>query len=88
MSIVTTAERPSLQTSEPEVSTLGYEQARDELVDIVRRLEGGNLPLEESLRLWERGEALAVRCQEWLAGARATIESARKAPAADRTGPT
>jgi exodeoxyribonuclease VII small subunit len=80
---VTTAERPPLKTSEPEVSALGYEQARDELVDIVRRLEGGNLPLEESLRLWERGEALAVRCQEWLAGARATIESARNARSAD-----
>lgn len=61
-----------------EVAQLGYEQARDELVEIVRRLESGQLPLEESLALWQRGEALAVRCQEWLAGARATIETARR----------
>jgi len=66
-----------------EVAALGYEQARDELVEIVRRLESGSLTLEDSLRLWERGEALAERCQEWLAGARATIESARARRAAE-----
>jgi exodeoxyribonuclease VII small subunit len=53
-----------------------YEQARDELVDIVRRLEAGGVPLEESLRLWERGEELAAICQEWLDGARARLEAA------------
>jgi exodeoxyribonuclease VII small subunit len=67
--------------SGPDIASLGYEQARDELVEIVRKLESGNLPLEDSLRLWERGEALAVRCQDWLAGARATIENARRASA-------
>lgn len=69
----------------PDIASLGYEQARDELVDIVRRLESGNLPLEESLKLWERGEALAVRCQDWLAGARATIESARRSAGVSKT---
>ena len=59
-----TAERPS------------YEQARDELVEIVRQLEAGGVTLEESLKLWERGEELAKICQEWLDGARARLEAA------------
>ena len=48
--------------------TIGYEQARDELVEVVRRLETGGVGLEESLALWERGEALAAICEQWLAG--------------------
>ncbi|WP_349828655.1 exodeoxyribonuclease VII small subunit [Brevibacterium litoralis] len=60
-----------------EVSALSYEQAREELVTTVRTLEAGNLPLEESLRLWERGEALADHCQAWLDGARTTLDAAR-----------
>jgi exodeoxyribonuclease VII small subunit len=55
---------------------MGYEQARDELVEVVRRLEAGGLTLEESLALWERGEALAKICQEWLDGARARLAQA------------
>ena len=55
---------------------MGYEQARDELVEVVRRLEAGGLTLEESLALWERGEALAKVCQEWLDGARARLARA------------
>ena len=58
-----------------------YEEARDELVDVVRRLESGGITLEESLQLWERGEELAKICQEWLDGARARLEAA--APDAD-----
>ncbi len=54
----------------------GYEQARDELADVVRRLETGGASLEESLALWERGEALATICQEWLDGARARLAAA------------
>jgi exodeoxyribonuclease VII small subunit len=54
----------------------GYEQARDELVDVVRRLEAGGTTLEESLALWERGEQLAQICQEWLDGARARLAAA------------
>lgn len=52
---------------------LSYEQARDELADVVRRLEAGGLTLEESLTLWERGEKLAAICEEWLEGARARL---------------
>jgi exodeoxyribonuclease VII small subunit len=53
-----------------------YEQARDELIEVVRRLEGGGLTLEESLKLWERGERLAAICQQWLEGARARLAAA------------
>ena len=58
------------------VSALGYEQCRDELVEVVRALEQGGLDLDASLTLWERGEQLAKRCEEHLAGARARIEAA------------
>ncbi|HWC21541.1 MAG TPA: exodeoxyribonuclease VII small subunit [Flexivirga sp.] len=56
-----------------DVAELGYEQARDELASIVSRLEGGTETLEESMRLWERGEALAAHCERWLDGAQRTI---------------
>jgi exodeoxyribonuclease VII small subunit len=59
-----------------EISALGYEQARDELVGTVQRLEAGGLALEESLALWERGEALAAHCQAKLDGARARLDAA------------
>lgn len=61
----------------PDPATMGYEQARDELAAVVSRLESGAGTLEESLALWERGEALAARCQEWLDGARARLLAAR-----------
>lgn len=54
-------------------NTLSYEQARDELAGVVRRLEAGGLTLEQSLDLWERGEKLAAICGEWLDGARARL---------------
>ena len=63
--------------------TLGYEQARDELVDVVRRLEAGGTTLEESLALWERGERLAAICQEWLDGARKRLDAALKKEGAE-----
>ncbi len=53
-----------------------YEQARDELTELVKRLEAGGLTLEQSLALWERGEQLAAICEEWLEGARARLASA------------
>jgi exodeoxyribonuclease VII small subunit len=53
-----------------------YEQARDELTEIVRKLEAGGVTLEESLALWERGESLAKVCQEWLDGAKARLAAA------------
>ncbi len=55
---------------------LGYEQARDQLVDLVKRLEAGGLTLEQSLELWEQGERLATICEEWLEGARARLAAA------------
>jgi exodeoxyribonuclease VII small subunit len=62
--------------SDAPVEKLGYEQARDELVEVVRALESGGLGLDESVALWERGEALATRCEEALAGARDRVEKA------------
>lgn len=60
------------------VEELSFEQARDELALVVQSLEQGSQPLEESLRLWERGEALAARCEHWLKGARERLERARE----------
>lgn len=65
------------------ISELGYEEARDELIDVVQRLEQGGLDLDASLKLWERGEELAKRCEEHLAGAREKIEKALAARADD-----
>ena len=59
-----------------DVAELGYERARDELVNVVKMLEQGGLDLDESLALWERGEALAAVCERHLAGARTRVESA------------
>ncbi|GAB3282580.1 hypothetical protein GCM10027449_24740 [Sinomonas notoginsengisoli] len=56
---------------------LSYEDAREQLVAVVSRLEAGGVSLEESLALWERGEALAARCEEWLEGARRRLDAAR-----------
>ena len=53
-----------------------YEQAREELTEVVRRLEAGGLTLEQSLQLWERGERLAAVCEEWLQGARVRLAAA------------
>ena len=61
---------------EPDEGSLPYEQAREELVEVVRRLEAGGTTLEESLALWERGEQLATVCQQWLDGARQRLEQA------------
>jgi exodeoxyribonuclease VII small subunit len=62
-----------------DVSDLSYEQARDELIQVVTELEQGAASLEDSLALWERGEALAKRCEEWLIGAKARLDAARSA---------
>lgn len=56
---------------------LSYEQAREQLVEVVQRLESGGATLSDSLALWERGEKLADICQQWLDGARERIEAAR-----------
>lgn len=66
-------------TADLDINELGYEAARDELVGVVKILEQGGLDLDASLALWERGEALAKRCEEHLAGARARVETALSA---------
>ncbi|TPG35922.1 exodeoxyribonuclease VII small subunit [Mycolicibacterium hodleri] len=58
------------------ISHMGYEESRDELIEVVRQLEQGGLDLDASLQLWERGEELAKRCEEHLAGAREKVERA------------
>ncbi|MEU9347227.1 exodeoxyribonuclease VII small subunit [Streptomyces sp. NPDC048278] len=63
-------------SSRTEEAGLSYEQARDELIETVRRLEAGGTSLEESLALWERGEELAKVCRRWLEGARARLDAA------------
>lgn len=59
-----------------DVAKLSYEEARDELVKVVAELEQGSVTLEESLTLWERGEALATACENWLSGARKRLDDA------------
>ena len=62
--------------SETSPSPPSYEAAREELIEVVRRLEQGGATLEESLALWERAEELARVCQQWLDGARARLDAA------------
>jgi len=56
---------------------ISYEAARDELAQVVSSLETGGATLEDSLKLWERGEVLAKICQEWLDGAKAKLDSVK-----------
>lgn len=76
---------PVIDETKP-VSELGYEECRDELTAVVQALEHGGLDLNTSLNLWERGEKLARRCEEHLAGARQRVEQAlagEKAPGSE-----
>lgn len=66
----------SADTPRPEI---GFEQARDELIEVVRKLETGGTTLEESLALWERGEHLAGVCEQWLEGAKTRLQNAMEA---------
>lgn len=66
-----------------DVSTLSYEEARDELVRVVQELESGGATLEQSLALWERGNALADRCEQWLQGAKERLDAARASASAE-----
>lgn len=65
-------------TEPTEAPELGYEQARDELIAVVQKLETGGAGLEESIALWERGEQLAAICQTWLDGARTRLAAAEE----------
>ncbi|BBA89838.1 MULTISPECIES: exodeoxyribonuclease VII small subunit [Mycobacterium] len=66
------------------ISQLGYEACRDELIEVVHLLEQGGLDLDTSLKLWERGEVLAKRCEEHLAGARQRVADALAASEAEQ----
>lgn len=66
-----------------DVANLSYEQARDQLVQVVASLEQGSATLEESMALWERGEALAAQCELWLSGAKARLDAALAAKQAE-----
>jgi len=63
-------------TPNADVADLSYEQAREQLVQVVSALEQGNATLEESMALWERGEALAAQCEKWLTGAKSRLDAA------------
>jgi exodeoxyribonuclease VII small subunit len=68
------SETPISKTADfPDIANLSYEQARDELIAIVAQLEGGQNGLEDSMSLWQRGEALANHCNTWLDGAEAKL---------------
>ena len=71
-----TSEEPTVTPADTAAESVPYEQAREELVEVVRRLEAGGTTLEESLALWERGEHLATVCQQWLDGARKRLDEA------------
>jgi exodeoxyribonuclease VII small subunit len=71
------------QAAVVDVEQLSFEQARDELVHVVAELEQGAPTLEQSLALWERGEALAARCEQWLVGAKQRLDAARAQASAD-----
>ena len=73
------------EAQQDEFANLNYEEAREQLVAVVTKLEAGGVSLEESLALWERGEALAQRCEEWLEGARRRLDAARRQPTEGET---
>jgi exodeoxyribonuclease VII small subunit len=68
--------------TDPTIAQLSYEQARDQLVAVVNQLETGGTPLEESIALWERGEALAAHCENLLTGAQKRLDAVREQRAA------
>jgi exodeoxyribonuclease VII small subunit len=64
-----------MDTDSEQIDQLGYEQARDQLAEVVRTLEVGGLSLDDALTLWERGERLARHCEQQLAGARDRVDA-------------
>ncbi|MGN8024758.1 exodeoxyribonuclease VII small subunit [Microbacterium sp. 22242] len=84
---MTVSNEPSASAGIPaavaDPADLSFEQARDELVRVVAELEQGAPTLEQSLTLWERGEALAARCEEWLLGAKRRLDAARSSVEGD-----
>ena len=80
------ADAPAEAQSDAQFAALSYEQARDELASVVKRLETGGLTLEQSLELWERGERLAAVCSRLLEGARARLSAATAERSGDADG--
>jgi exodeoxyribonuclease VII small subunit len=68
-------DKPGKQPGKQPENQLSYEEARDQLVEVVRTLEQGGTSLAESLALWERGEELAAVCQTALDGARERLDA-------------
>ncbi len=81
-----TEQSSTADTGSPAVADLSYEAARDELVAIVSQLESGQLGLEQSMTLWERGEALADHCTRWLDGAQARLARDETSTPAESSG--
>ncbi|MBA4085288.1 MAG: exodeoxyribonuclease VII small subunit [Kytococcus sp.] len=75
------------EQEQTDVADLSYEEARQELVELVARLEGGQAGLEESMRLWQRGEALAAHCEAWLDKAEASLSPDAATPPSSATTP-
>lgn len=61
-----------------DIEKMTYEQARDELTKVLSQLEAGSVTLDQSMALWQRGELLAQKCEQWLAGARAKLDEVLK----------
>lgn len=72
--------------ADPPIADLSYEEAKEQLVAIVATLESGSASLEESMRLWERGEQLAAHCTQWLDNAQAAVAGSGDAGADDEAG--
>ena len=76
------ADATTTDGSFPDIAGMRYEDAREELIAIVAKLEAGQAPLEDSMQLWRRGEALAAHCSRWLDDAQTEIEQATRPPQA------
>ena len=61
-----------------DIEKMTYEQARDELTKVLGQLEAGSVTLDQLMALWQRGELLAQKCEQWLAGARAKLDAVLK----------
>ncbi len=61
-----------------DIEKMTYEQARDELTKVLSQLEQGSVTLDQSMALWQRGELLAQKCEEWLSGARKKLDEVLK----------
>jgi exodeoxyribonuclease VII small subunit len=65
-------------TENKDIETMSYEQARDELTKVLSQLEQGSVTLDQSMKLWQRGELLAQKCEEFLKGAKQKLDDVLK----------